>query len=281
MIGLTVGAGLALLFEREDDSPLEGTIGAAAGAGIGVWMADASGMGGLLMEAFTGIVVGAAVGALAGLARRWVQPEWLLALIAVGVAVPALGPVAAGTWLQHPDALRLTTPWLSGLVLAAGMGAAVGHRWRRREDGTRAQVSMVSAGRLFTATGALLAMELIGFWGLPVMLLAGLVSDVATRRYGVEEPKGRRLLAQELVLAIVVGVTAIQVVWLPWQFPSDPVALFPGRIEGAIEVGPVGESLATPLVLLAAFEATRRGLGLWTGLAIGAAALTLLMMSGL
>lgn len=279
-IGVTVGAGVALLFERDDDAPLEGAVAAAAGTGIGVWMADASGMGGLLMESFTGIVLGAGAGALAGVLRRWLTWEWLLSAAVVGLAVVALGPPAASVWLHQPDVLRLSSPWLSGLVMAVGMGAAIGHRWRR-QGGQRAPVSQASAGRLFTAVGALLAMDLMGIWGLPILLLAGVVSHVATRRYGVKEPEGRRLLAQEIILAVVTLVAAARVVWLPWQWPSDPVALFPGRVEGAIEVGLLGQWGATPLVLAVGFEAARRGWGTWAGLGIGAAGLVLVMLTGL
>ena len=280
-IGVTCGAGLALLFERDDHSPLGGAVAATAGTGIGIWMADASGMGGLLMESFTGIVLGAVVGGLVEPLRRLIRWDWLLAVSSVALAVLALGPLAARIWLDHPDALRLTAPWLSGLVMAVGMGAALGARWRRRDDGQLTVGTQAAAGRLFTAVGALLAMDLLGVWGLPAMLAAGLVSHVATWRYDVQVPRGRRVAIQEVVLAVVTLLAAARVVWLPWAFPSDPVSLFPGRIEGAIEVGWLGEMAAVPLLLAIGLEGTRRGWRLPAVLGAGLVALTLLMLTGL
>lgn len=244
-------------------------------------MADASGMEGLLMESFTGIVLGAVVGALTTPLRRIVPWEWLVAVVLVGVAVLALGPLAGAVWLNHPDAVRLSMPWLSGLVMAVGMGAALGARWRRGEDGQLTVGSQAAAGRLFTAVGALLAMELLGIWGLPALLAAGIVSHVATWRYGGSPPRGRRLAVQEIVLATATLVGAIRVVWLPWQFPSDPVALFPGRVEGAIEVGWLGQVAVVPLLLGIGAEGTRRGWKLPVVLGIGLVALVGLMLTGL
>jgi hypothetical protein len=177
--------------------------------------------------------------------------------------------------------VRLTSPWLSGLVMAVGMGAALGARWRRGPDGQITVGSQAAAGRLFTAVGALLAMDLLGMWGLPALLAAGLVSHVATRRYDVTPPLGRRLAMQEVVLATVTLVAAVRVVWLPWAFESDPVPLFPGRIEAAIEVGWLGQVAAVPLLLGIGVEGTRRGWRLPVVLAVGLVALVLLMLTGL
>ena len=129
-IGVFVGIGLAFLWERDDSpgglAPLNGAIGSAVGAAVGVSMYERIGLGGVVIEPMTGIVVGA----LAGLSLQiWdnkreggeepATPPLLETLqtaarTSVGSLLGILGCIALWDW--DPSFIRNWAPWTEYLL---------------------------------------------------------------------------------------------------------------------------------------------------------------------
>lgn len=160
-IGMIVGAALALLWERPgrrvDGPDPGGGVAAAIGTTVAITASTRLGLGGLLVESFVGALVCLPWAFVAGVgerqARRFVGRRHggsvlslLLRYHALDLGVVAgvivLGVVlsdfllgAAYAWDQH--AIMRWSPWLSGVLLSAGLGAAIADRHPRDASGRR------------------------------------------------------------------------------------------------------------------------------------------------
>lgn len=202
---------------------LAAALGAAIGAASGVLMARPGLVGGFLVEAFAGGVMGVA---LAVALSRWEVRLRAPSLRERGaVAGLAAACVLGATLLlvRWPEGVRAAAPTLSGAAMVVGLGALAGRRGQGPSDDARA------AGGL----GVLLLGNLAG----PVGLVA-MPALIPLDRIG----RGR-WVARGLAVVLAIAVAVIMA-WLPYQLPSQVEPLIPGA-HGPI--GPVTAALLMPL----------------------------------
>ena len=202
-------------------------IGAAIGAAAGVLLAGQGLVGGFLVEAFAGGVVGITLAVLLSpIEERVASPSRLHAAIALGVTLLAFA-AAFGVLRAWPEGVRAAAPSLSGAAMVVGLGALCGRR--NPQPGAEAR----TAGGL----GLLLLGNFVG--------PAGLVALPAL--YPLERIQGGRWIARGVTVALAIAI-AFVMAWFPYQLPSQELPLIPGTKD---VIGPMSAYLLMPLVFIA------------------------------
>lgn|GEM_PF-4190530 len=264
-LGLIVGVALLPLWEqrgRSDTAPWA-VVAAAAGGGGAAVLAAHGGVGGFLQEGFLAAVLAAGVGA--GLHRfrgRFDGRRWLVA----GALAPTLtAAVGVALLTAVPEAVRGTAGWVSGALLAAGLGALV-----VRRAGPTANLRVAA---LLALLGASEVVELGQAVAVPLLLLAVFAAVRLIGRPGPREAKAWR--------AAVVGLAVLAVLespWIPWQ--AGGVNQFPGFGHGGRELGPLASYGVRPLFGLAGGGAAARGRPFAVGALIALPAALVLLLFG-
>ena len=210
---------------------LAAALGAAIGAASGVLLSWPALVGGFLVEAFAGGVIGVAVAvSLSAVEERLAPPS------PRGIAAGAVGATAC-LWLSFalletwPELVRAGAPTLSGAAMVVGLGALCGRRGE-------------SPGSDARAAGGLGVLLLGNFAG-PLGLLA------LPALYPLDRLAPPKQLARGLVVVLAIAV-AVVMAWLPYQLPSQTSPLIPGTREA---IGPVTAFLLMPLTFTAGLAA--------------------------
>lgn len=233
-------------------------VGGALAGSSGVLLAWQSLLGGFLVEAFAGGVIGVVAAlALSPLEDRVVNPS--IARTALGlVLATAILWLAWAFLVTWPEFVRAVGPWLSGALMVLGLGALCG----RRDP---------SAGSEGRAAGGLLVLLVGNFTGqLGLLMLPVLL--------GVERLRKGRWVARAATVLLALALCWVMA-WFPYQLPSQETPLIPGLPGTQSPIGPIARWTLLPLMFgagLGASLARRPLLGL-----VAIPLLTPLLMSGL
>lgn len=232
-------------------------IGGAIAGSSGALLAWQSLLGGFLVEAFAGGVIGViAALALSPLEDRVVNLTPLRTLLGLAIATAILW----AAWLflvTWPEFVRAVGPWLSGALMVLGLGALCGRR----------DPSSPSEGR---AAGGLLVLLVGNFTGQFGLLLLPVLLAFERLRQGRWIARGATVLLALLICWVMA--------WFPYQLPSQDMPLIPGRPGTQVPIGPIARWALLPLMF-----ASGVGAGLLRRPLLGLVAiplLTPLLMSG-